>query len=317
MACGTELWDRLTSLEQLEIYNRQYWFRLMGALSEDFPGLRVILGTERFRAMAEAHLTDCPSRSFTLRNLGSRLPLWLRSHPEWLQPDNRLARDVTNLEWAHIEAFDAAELPALTPEDLTSEGPALRLILQPYITVLELEYPVDDIPLAVRKGQRFYTTSSGDGRRVPIKHPAPEKVFVAVHRTDFSVYYKRLAEDVYLLLSGIQDGLSLPDVDCWPRVPADWFGIDRGHDRCVCGCRPAGTSGNLLRSREVSTAPTRTLSCSLRCSSLYLVRESSHLIICWAVTSATLRRNREFRRQRLGSRAARFPFPVVSGRSKP
>jgi hypothetical protein len=122
MACGTELWDRLTILERLEIYNRRYWFRLMDALSEDFPGLRVILGTERFRAMAEAHLTDCPSRSFTLRNLGSRLPLWLRSHPEWLQPDDRLARDVTNLEWAHIEAFDAAELPALTPEDLTSEG---------------------------------------------------------------------------------------------------------------------------------------------------------------------------------------------------
>ena len=46
---------------------------------------------------------------------------------------------------------------------------------------------------------------------MPIKHPAPEKVFVAVHRTDFLVYYKRLAEDVYLLLSGIQDGLSLPD----------------------------------------------------------------------------------------------------------
>src|SRR5271167_228594 len=168
--------DRLRSFERLEIYNRQYWFRLMDALSEDFPGLRLILGAERFRAMAKAYLTECPSRSFTLRNLGSRLSLWLGSHPEWLRPKDRLARDMTNLEWAHIEAFDAAELPAIKPEDLVSEGPALRLTLQPYITLLELEYPVDNILLAVRKGQRFYTTSSGDSRRVLIKHPAPEAV---------------------------------------------------------------------------------------------------------------------------------------------
>jgi Putative DNA-binding domain len=203
--------DRLTSFERLEIYNRQYWFRLMDALSEDFPGLRVILGGERFRAMAKAYLTDCPSRSFTLRNLGSCLTLWLGSHPEWLQPNDRLARDMTNLEWAHIEAFDAADLPALTPEDLASEGPPPQLILQPYITLLELEYPVDNILLAVRKRQRFYITSAGDGRRVPIKHPVPAAVFLAVHRADFSVHYKRLGQEAYLLLSGIQDGLSLPD----------------------------------------------------------------------------------------------------------
>jgi hypothetical protein len=85
------------------------------------------------------------------------------------------------------------------------------LILQPYITLLEPEYPVDDILLAVRKGQRFYTTSSEDGRRVPIKNPAPEKVFLAVHRAEFSVHYKRLEQEAYLLLSGIQDGLSLAD----------------------------------------------------------------------------------------------------------
>ena len=46
--------DRLTSFERLEIYNRQYWFRVMDALSEDFPGLRAILGAKRFRAMTEA-----------------------------------------------------------------------------------------------------------------------------------------------------------------------------------------------------------------------------------------------------------------------
>ena len=65
--------DRLTSFERLEIYNRQYWFRLLSSMIEDFPGLRAVLGDKRFEAMSKAYLVDCPSRSFTLRNLGARL----------------------------------------------------------------------------------------------------------------------------------------------------------------------------------------------------------------------------------------------------
>ena len=33
--------DRLTSFERLEIYNRQYWLRLLSALAEDFEGLQL------------------------------------------------------------------------------------------------------------------------------------------------------------------------------------------------------------------------------------------------------------------------------------
>ena len=63
----------LTSFERLEIYNRQYWFRVLSCFAEDFPGLRAIVGVRTFEKLMRAYLTDCPSRSFTLRNLGSRL----------------------------------------------------------------------------------------------------------------------------------------------------------------------------------------------------------------------------------------------------
>ena len=65
--------DRLTSFERLEIYNRQYWFRIFSALAEDFPGLRAVLGDRSFDALSKAYLRDCPSTSFTLRNLGGKL----------------------------------------------------------------------------------------------------------------------------------------------------------------------------------------------------------------------------------------------------
>ena len=46
--------DRLTSFERLEIYNRQYWFRVLSCMMEDFPGLRAVLGERRFEEMSKA-----------------------------------------------------------------------------------------------------------------------------------------------------------------------------------------------------------------------------------------------------------------------
>jgi hypothetical protein len=110
--------ERLTSFERLEIYNRQYWFRLFSCFEEDFPGLEAILGRTRFDALMRRYLTDCPSESFTLLNLGSRLEDWLKENPESIEPHVELARDMAKLEWAHIEAFDAEERPRLAPEPL-------------------------------------------------------------------------------------------------------------------------------------------------------------------------------------------------------
>src|SRR3569623_1311950 len=75
--------SRLSAFERLEIYNRQYWFRVLGALAEDFPALRSVIGARAFEAMSIAYLTDHPSRSFTLRNLGRHLSDWLGNNPHY------------------------------------------------------------------------------------------------------------------------------------------------------------------------------------------------------------------------------------------
>src|SRR6201984_440309 len=84
----------LTSFERLEIYNRQYWFRVLSSFAEDFPGLRAILGASRFERLMRAYLDDCPSQSFTLRNLGSQLETWLLRNSNWVEPRASLALDI-------------------------------------------------------------------------------------------------------------------------------------------------------------------------------------------------------------------------------
>jgi hypothetical protein len=86
--------ERLSSFERLEIYNRQYRFRLISAVSEDFPALNALLGSDRFDSVILAFLADNPSTSWTLRDLGAKLPAFLERHPEFTGGRHGLAVDV-------------------------------------------------------------------------------------------------------------------------------------------------------------------------------------------------------------------------------
>ena len=217
--------DRLTSFERLEIYNRQYWFRVLAALAEDFEGLRLIIGDRGFEKLSIAYLQDCPSQSFTLRNLGSRLEAWLRSHPEHIAGAQHIALDMVRLEWAEIEAFDGAVKPKLTESDLRDLGADPEFALQPYIRLLHLHYPVDKMLLSIRHQQRELDIASNavtdrpPRRRARLRAlPKAKDIYLAVHRADNSVYFKRIDAEAFGILSALQEGKRLSEaVEC-----VDW-----------------------------------------------------------------------------------------------
>jgi hypothetical protein len=204
--------DRLTSFERLEIYNRQYWFRILSGFAEDFPGLRAVVGARRFDAIAKGYLTDCPSESFTLRNLGSRLEAWLGAHPVAAGPRRELAIDMVRLEWADIEAFDGLAEEKLKLEDLAAANPrTLRLRLQPYIHLLAVRYPVDDLLLEARKhAEEFDIASNAFSERQKPKRGKqaaavkPDEIFIAVHRQDEDVYFRRLDREEFKILRALR-----------------------------------------------------------------------------------------------------------------
>lgn len=210
--------DRLTSCERLEIYNRVYWFRILSSLADDFPGLRTVIGQEKFDQVLLGYLTDMPSISFTLRNLGSRLEQWLHDHPESLGSKERMALDMVRLEWADIEAYDTAEFPVLTQSELAGLGEDPVFHLQPYIQLLELAYPVDELLLQVRDAEEPETDISSNvvmmdssEAKPHKKFPLPKatKVYLAVHRQEFSVYFKRLKPEAFALIRALQQGQPL------------------------------------------------------------------------------------------------------------
>lgn len=207
--------DRLSSFERLEIYNRQYWFRLFSSFEEDFPGLKSIVGARRFERLMRDYLHTHPSRSFTLRNLGSSLVPWLRENPEYTQPETETAIAMAALEWAHIESFDREQRAPLGAEEIASLSETSSLALQPYLQLVDAPSAIDDALLAVRDASQGPAVQASNAvgihlvRRTRSRKPVPGQIYLAIHRYENSVYYKRLQREDYLLLQAIQQGAPL------------------------------------------------------------------------------------------------------------
>ena len=229
--------ERSTSFDRLEIYNRQYWFRVIDCFFDDYLGLRAVLGQQKFLKLTLAYLERHPSTRFTLRDLGQYLIGFIKSEPMWTKPRQQLALEMARLEWAHIEAFDEESRPPLRLEDLAGRKPSeIFLRLQPHITLLVLNYPLDDFLISLRRNTGLRNEASnavessrktGGKRLVCPRSRRP--VHLAVHRHRNRVYYKRLKPAQYEILFALQNGSSLEEAlqatsrNIVPRRIQQWF----------------------------------------------------------------------------------------------
>ncbi len=210
--------DRLSAFERLQLYSRMYWFRLFDAIRDDCPGLLAMLGEDRFGRLAQAYLERYPSRSFTLRDLCSRLVQFIGEEPSLTRPHTALAAEIARFEWAQTVAFDGESRPVLDAARISSTPPdRLRLGLQPYVTLLALAYPIDAYVISVKRRDALRSEASNTPesrtvavpprRRVPL--PRRARTFVAVHRHHNRLFYKRLDPAAYRILEALASGETL------------------------------------------------------------------------------------------------------------
>lgn len=146
---------RLTPAMQLDIYREQFFLRHRDVLREDFASLERLLGQDAFDALGSAYLQAFPPSSFTLRDLGKELPRFVREREPWSR--DGLLSDLARVEWAFVEAFDAADVTALDPEVIAAmpedAWPSARIVLEPSVQLVALGHAAHDYRLAVRKAE--------------------------------------------------------------------------------------------------------------------------------------------------------------------
>lgn len=192
--------ERVAPEAQLETYREQFWLRHTGALLEDFEAVAHVIEQQAWERLVEEYLAEHPPSSFTLRDLGARLPEFVRS-ATWL-PHHPLSVDLAATEWAYVEVFDAPDSAPLDPSTLAAipehAWEQARLLVAPSVRLLELDFPAPTLRRQLRLGE---------GPTLPAQK---EEHLVVVYRGgDRDLRHERLGRAEFTLLSGLERGLAL------------------------------------------------------------------------------------------------------------
>ena len=144
--------ERMSPVMQLDVYREQFLVRHFDVLRDDFRSLERLLGAARFERLALSYLGHHPPSSFTLRDLGCALPRFVADTLPW--SEDSLLADLARVEWAFVDAFDAADAPRLEAATISAidenAWPLARIVLQPSVQRLALDHPAHDYRSAVR-----------------------------------------------------------------------------------------------------------------------------------------------------------------------
>ena len=231
----------LAPVEQLEIYREQFWLRHTASLLEDFPGVSGWLEQERWDRLIVAYLEEAASYTFSLRDLGARLPEFI-ARQAWLGADQALVFDLARYEWAHVEVFDAPDVARLDPNKLASVPEAAweraHVVLDPALRLLGLEHPLVQLRRALVARQ-----TDPDLPKPPA--PAPEQSLLALHRRERVIMAEALEPSAFALLEALAAGSPLGaacesvalasgvEIEVLGARLEEWFGVWAGRGYVV------------------------------------------------------------------------------------
>ncbi|MCK3776929.1 DNA-binding domain-containing protein [Ensifer sesbaniae] len=191
--------DGKAAMKRFNVYRNNVTVSLIEALAATFPATARITGEAFFRAMARFHVRETAPTSPLLFEYGRDFPDFIarydhaRSMP-WLA-------DVARIERAWLDAYHAADAPALTPETLASVPPDrlgdVVFEAHPATRLVRSDYPAVTIFAANR-------ASDPVGR---IQTSAPESALIT--RPDLEVAVRHLTPGADILLDRLLSGVPL------------------------------------------------------------------------------------------------------------
>lgn len=190
--------SRMMPTDQLEVYREQFFLRHIGSLREDFPTVEYLLGAKKFDDLCRAYLKALPPSSFALRDASDRMATFLETTTPYRE-DSLLA-DCAKVEWALIEAFDAADAPPLDVSVLATidedAWDRVRIVFHPSVQFLNLTAPAHTFRTAVRGGEK------------PAR-PQSKPTTVVTFRAVDTLRYVEIEPAAFALLTALSKGMML------------------------------------------------------------------------------------------------------------
>jgi hypothetical protein len=187
--------------QRMQIYNQQYWWRLLSILHQNFPILTRLFGYTDFNlSIGMPFLTKYPSRHWSLSQLGDQLPTWLDEY--YTAEDKALIVSTAEVDWAYQTIFFAPTPFFLPPSiDLISK----KLSLQPHLKLFNLPFDIFSLRKALLKEEVEFWMESD----FPVLLREKNYFFILYRTQNNLISYKELEEGQWTILQLISKGLTI------------------------------------------------------------------------------------------------------------
>jgi len=191
----------LASRERLAIYYDAYRIRLAEALAEAFDKTYSYVGDDAFAELCRGYIEQHPSHFRNLRWFGDHFAAFAAE----ALPDHPIVAELAAFEWALGLAFDAADAPILTLQDLQKLDPdaweTIGFALHPSLQLLTLQYNAPAIWLALGKEEAPPDPVHGE-----------QPCTWLVWRKELQPHFRSLGVYEAMALRGLAAGRSFSDV---------------------------------------------------------------------------------------------------------
>jgi hypothetical protein len=187
---------RMDAQRRVAIYYDAYRLRLLEALDANYPVLHAWIGDDEFERLGLAYLDVHPSRHFSIRYFGHRLPVFLDTEA---YRDRPYLAEMAALEWALSEAFDAADDEIMRIEDMTGipphAWPGMRLRFHASMRRLNLRWNVPAIWNPINRN--IESEKNGEEPTAEVAAPATEEYPRSwlIWRQELKTYFRSLSVD--------------------------------------------------------------------------------------------------------------------------
>ncbi len=194
--------------QRIQIYNQQYWWRLLNALHDSFPFVTRLFGFVDFNVkIGFPYLVKYPPNTWSLNILGNRILKW--AHEEYHETDRELVIRAIEVDWGYTKCFLAENQPKLQQDGETIN----RLMEEKLALVDSLElyhYPYHLFDFREEFMQK--EVEYWEDNPFPILKKDKGNYYFVLFRTQHNlIHWKEIDAGEYFLLTLFQKGCTIDE----------------------------------------------------------------------------------------------------------
>ena len=203
--------------QRIQLYNQQYWWRLLSTLQESFPLVTRLFGFRDFnQVLAIPYLVKYPPNHWSLAFLGERFMRWVDE--EYNEGDKALIQDAVHLDWAFGDSFIVAQKEPILPTTLPKEGDPSSLLertlyLQDHVHLFDWKYDLLAFRAAFLEQTPDYWLENDFP---PLKKETDKRYYFVLFRdAGNNIAWKEISASAYKLLQQFKPGTTVEKACEW------------------------------------------------------------------------------------------------------